>query len=165
MNSAIERLLSLRARDVMTRSVVELSANQTMSQAAFTLRQHEVTGAPVVDEQGRCVGIISATDFVRREATVEDEGNGHGGADLSEHMLSRQPGVPSYIGAMTCDLVRHYMSPAVQSIDEDATLPEIGRVMCEAHIHRVVVLDRRGVPVGIVSSLDVVSALVNAIEE
>lgn len=164
MNSAIERLLKLRARDVMTRSVVQVSANQTMSQAAATLRKHDVTGAPVVDEQGHCVGVISATDFVRRDATV-DECDDHHFGDPCTHMLSWGPGVPFHIETMEPDLVRHYMSPAVQSIDENATLPEIGRVMCGAHIHRVVVLDRHGDPVGVVSSLDLVSALVGAIEE
>jgi predicted transcriptional regulator len=56
--------LSLTASDLMSRSVLCLPHELSMRQAARLLAQHEVSGAPVTDSQGRCIGVISATDFL-----------------------------------------------------------------------------------------------------
>jgi CBS-domain-containing membrane protein len=61
--------------------------------------------------------------------------------------------------------VRTYMSPSVRSIDADATLIDAARAMCGKHVHRLPVLDARGKVVGLISSLDLVAAVVHAIEE
>ncbi len=45
MNSAIERLLSLRVADVMSSSVVKVSVNATLADAAALLVDNDITGA------------------------------------------------------------------------------------------------------------------------
>ena len=65
----------------------------------------------------------------------------------------------------TGDLVEDHMAPAVQAIRADEPLFNAVKMMCGQHIHRVPVLDGRGHLVGILSSLDVVAAVSNAIEE
>jgi CBS-domain-containing membrane protein len=144
MNSAIERLLSLRVADIMRRNVMTVSADATMTEAAQSFLCREVSGAPVVDQREQCVGILSAVDFVRREVQ-----------GCSGRAVSRNGE----------DHVRTYMSPAVQSIDDHATLIDAARAMCGKHIHRLPVLDREGSLVGVISSLDLVAAVVHAIEE
>jgi CBS domain-containing protein len=57
------------------------------------------------------------------------------------------------------------MSPSVWSIDADATLIDAARLMCGKHIHRLPVLNREGKVVGVISSLDLVAAMVHAVEE
>ena len=56
------------------------------------------------------------------------------------------------------------MASAEQSIAADASLLEAGRVMCAAHVHRIPVLDGERV-VGIVSTMDIVAAMVNVVDE
>lgn len=58
-------LLELTAEDLMSRDVVTIPQTASLRQAAHTLRQANVSGAPVVDEWGRCVGVLSASDFLR----------------------------------------------------------------------------------------------------
>jgi CBS domain-containing protein len=58
-------LLELTAEDIMSREVVTIPQTASLREAAHTLRQANVGGAAVVDEQGRCVGVISAFDFLR----------------------------------------------------------------------------------------------------
>ncbi|MCE9553988.1 MAG: CBS domain-containing protein [Planctomycetes bacterium] len=164
MNSAIERLLSLHVSDVMTRNVVQISAHQTMAEVAQLMVKYEISGAPVVDEQGRCVGILSSFDFAAREeaqcATTETP------CGKVQHVLVHErPDQAYHIEDVATDMVANFMSPAVQTVRPTATLMEAARVMCTAHIHRLVVLDGQGRPVGIVSSLDLVAALVKAVEE
>jgi CBS domain-containing membrane protein len=139
MNSAIERLLTLRVRDVMNRRVVQVASQQTMTEAAGTFLEHAISGAPVVDQANRCVGVLSATDFVKR----------HVGRSMDRSQ----------------EQVVQHMSSKVQSIAADEPLMAAARLMCKEHIHRLPVLDSDRRLQGMVTSLDIVAALVNAIEE
>src|ERR1700692_3517472 len=130
MNSAIERLLSLRVADFMRRDVVTVSVAATMAEAAESFLRYKVSGAPVVDERGHGAGVLSAADFVRREVQSPPRRMGNG--DLVED-------------------VRTDMSPSVRSIDADATLIDAARAMCGKHVHRLPVLDARGKVVGLIS--------------
>jgi IMP dehydrogenase len=136
MNSAIERLLTLRATDVMSKQVVRVWAHQAMSEAATIMLRQGISGAPVVNAEGQCVGVLSATDFVRYQ---------------------KEPGKDG--------LVRSHMSADVHSVPPDATLMDVARAMCGRHIHRLVVLDDHRHVVGVVTSLDLVAAMVNAVGE
>lgn len=162
MNSAIERLISLRVRDVMARDVVTVAANRTMSEAAETLRNYGISGVPVTDEMGRCVGVLSATDFVQDLLEIEGE-QPH--REITHELATHGPSGTIQVEEIAHDLVKRHMTPSVQTISENSTLIQAGRYMCEEHIHRLVVVNRQSRPVGIISSLDLVSALVHAVEE
>ena len=163
MNSAIERLLSLRVGDVMSENPVRLSAGATMAEAAETLQRHGVSGAPVIDDQGECVGVLTAVDFISQKIAVA--GQGAEGVDVENVLVQDKPGEPYHVETLSHDVVQNYMSEDVQSISRSATIIEAARGMCAAHIHRIVVLDEANHPVGLVSSLDLVAAMVKAIEE
>jgi CBS domain-containing protein len=165
MNSAIERLLSLRVADVMTKNVIRVSANQTMAEAAETFTERQISGAPVVDEHGRCVGVLSASDFVTREHKRGDTGAATPSRGRSHRLVQQAPEGPYTIEETINDLVSSHMSPTVQTIAEDATLLTAAREMCALHIHRLPVVDHHGYTIGVVTSLDIVAALVNVIEE
>lgn len=141
MNSAIERLTALRVRDVMTADPFCVPSVQSMDAAAEEFDRKNISGAPVVDQSGRCVGVLSATDFVRRQT-----GGSRNGAPEAESVAAHQ-------------------SPCVISTTVDETMLNAARIMCTNHVHRVIVLNASDVPVGVVTSLDVAAALINAIEE
>lgn len=164
MNSAIERLLGLRVVDVMNAPVAVVQENASMAEAAKILAENSVTGAPVVDVQGRCVGMLSTTDFALREAR-------HGSTSAPSLLNWQQQVVlgsdesPLHVESFHENRVGEHMSLAVQTINETATLINAGRVMCREHIHRLVIVDEESRPVGVVSSLDLVAAMIAAIEE
>jgi len=58
-------LLALTAADIMTRDVVRLPEAMTLRDAARLLLHNRIEGAPVVDAEGKCVGVLSAFDFLR----------------------------------------------------------------------------------------------------
>ncbi len=164
MNSAIERLLGLRVCDVMNSPVASVSENASLAEAAKLFATHEITGAPVVDVAGRCIGMISTTDFAMREhrlATAREQRSMGW-----EHTVAQDgPDESIHIRTIAEDLVREHMSPAVQTINHMASLVNAARVMCREHIHRLVIIDEDERPVGMVSSLDLVAAMVAAVEE
>jgi CBS-domain-containing membrane protein len=57
------------------------------------------------------------------------------------------------------------MSRQVRSVPDKAPLVEVARVMCDGHWHRVPVVDDGGALCGIISTMDVLAALVNAADE
>lgn len=143
MDSAVDRLLTLKVKDVMTRHVVCVGKDVTVYDAAELFVDKGISGAPVVDGEGRCVGVLSAIDYVRRE-----------------HLLhSDSPAQP--LGERVYD----QMSAGVRSVQPEQTLLTAARLMCEKHVHRLPVLNPDGKPVGLITSMDVVAALVNAIDE
>jgi CBS domain-containing protein len=58
-------LLALTAADLMSSDVVLLPEHISLREAARLLLQHQIGGAPVVDKDGRCVGVLTAIDFLR----------------------------------------------------------------------------------------------------
>src|SRR5205085_4995172 len=60
-------------RDVMTGDVVTLSPAMPVREIAALLQEKRVTGAPVVDEAGHVLGVVSELDLIgRRGATAAD---------------------------------------------------------------------------------------------
>ena len=158
------RLSTLSVSHAMRKGVVPVFANQTMTQAAVTLADNAISGAPVLDETGQCVGILSANDFVRREASLHDASRvGSRGSEYKLAVASDYQ--PLLLEETAGDLVAAHMSTGLQTIPPAATLAHAARIMCAAHVHRLPVVDEGGIPIGMLTSLDIVSALVNALEE
>lgn len=164
MNSAIERLLTLRVGDIMNTPVETIHENETMSSAAARLAERDISGVPVVDDCGRCVGMLTVTDFALREAR-------HQSPQLPDQ-FGWQVGVavgsetePLRLEEFSADRVGEHMSPAVQTVNASASLINAGRILCREHIHRLVIVDADGRPIGMITSLDLVAAMVAAVEE
>ena len=64
MTTFTKPLLALIADDLMTDSVTLIPREMSIQAAAHLLHQAKVSGAPVVDDVGRCVGVLSAGDFL-----------------------------------------------------------------------------------------------------
>ena len=57
------------------------------------------------------------------------------------------------------------MTSALQSVAMHAPLLAAAKIMNAQHVHRLVVLDEKEKPIGVVSTMDIVAAIVNAIDE
>ena len=163
MNSAIERLLSLRVNDVMNRNVVTVAVGTTMAEAARLLRAKDISGAPVVNSQGTCVGVLSNTDFAVRESVRT--GSKQGPSETDTVLVRTSPDEDYREETLWDDSVETHMSPIIQTLSPQAPLMNAARTMCDQHIHRLIILDDDHRAVGIVTSLDIVAAMVAAIEE
>ena len=116
---------------------------------------------PVVEFFGRRwvgAGIPGAADYLRRDSPDSEESSASEG-----HSLVRDEADSLQIVAED-DAVSRYMASAVQSIAANASLLDAARAMCGAHIHHLPVIENERV-VGIVSTMDIVAAVVNAVDE
>lgn len=164
MGEVLERLRTLRVRDVMSAGAVSVDQSESLGSAATVMIKRPVSGLPVVDDAGRCVGMLTAFDFVRRYAAERDEERA--ALDGDEIRLPRGSAEePLEIESAGVDTVGGNMSSGVQTVAKEATLLDAAREMCAAHIHRLPVVDARGNVEGILTSLDIVASVVNAAEE
>jgi CBS-domain-containing membrane protein len=163
MVTSLDRLRSLRVADAMNRQVVPIAADQTMRQAAAVFKEHQISGAPVVDHSGRCVGMLSAADFV----SPSDSGDADDASPRTSEgaALRRAPDGRWEVHDLSSDRVSARMTSAVQSVAAGTSLVDAARIMCSQHIHRLPVLDAEGHPRGMLTSLDIVAALVQAVDE
>lgn len=123
--------------DLMTPDPVRVQSHASLAEAARLLDHHHVHGLPVVDESGALVGVVSQTDMLR--------------ARTSEHLWASWRGLQ----------VRHLMSAPALTVSADASLTDAAARMEENQVHRLVVVDDDGVsPIGIVSTSDLVRAMV-----
>jgi CBS domain-containing protein len=65
MSATDQSLQALSAGDLMTRSIIRLTQEMPLRDAARLLFHNQVSGAPVVNREGRCIGFLSTTDFLR----------------------------------------------------------------------------------------------------
>jgi CBS domain-containing protein len=123
----------LTIRDIMSNDLQTVAVESSAEDAAGLLKRRHIGSAPARDAEGNLVGVISRSDIVDPAPRAWIKGQATVG-DL-----------------MTPDVISLYASdPAMAAIDE----------MCRHDVHRIVVLDEESQPAGIVSSMDVVRALV-----
>src|SRR5262249_8998573 len=146
-----KRLFSLTAADVMSRELVLVPQEMSLQGAARLLSRARVSGAPVVDHNGRCLGVLSTTDFLH---WVE---NGNTRQRPNETMFHAwqiyvQDAAPS-------DPVKRFMTDDPVVATANTKIGTVAQMMIDARIHRVIVVDRNERPIGIVSSTDILAAV------
>ena len=78
MQTNNKHLTALKAGDLMSREVVTIRQGMSMWEAADLLIKNQVSGAPIVDGNGKCVGVLSAADFMRAAREDADACRGSG---------------------------------------------------------------------------------------
>lgn len=162
MGSAKDSLRQTKVEDVMSRDVITISASQSMTDAARILFEGKIGGAPVVDEMGHCVGVLTSNDFVRLEKDRESICSLGSAGNVQEMIVDRGGSVQ--IVSHPYGEISDMMSPAVQTIAPDVTLDHAISVMIGEQVHRLIVLDETNRPVGVLSTSDVLSKLLELSE-
>ena len=153
--------MAVRARDVMQTSVATVQPDTPLAQVARFFVDEGIHGAPVVDEIERLVGVVSVTDLLR--AVEEMHGSGAATAvyfrDVLEYSGPDWSSAPQDFQDRLEQLTAaDVMQTSVVTVGEDATVPEIAKLMRANGIHRVLVT-RGDMLVGIISALDLVGLL------
>jgi len=153
---ALKPFVTLTAADLMSRDVVTIPQHFSLQKAAHLLSNANVSGAPVIDARGVCVGVISATDFIHL-ADVERPMVEHCDKECfcSEWQVLDVENLPA-------DEVCSFMTPDPVTVGPTTGITELARMMLDAHIHRVIVVDAMRRPIGVVSSTDILAAVAYA---
>jgi CBS domain-containing protein len=126
----------MRVADLMTIDPITVAVDATIEEAEELLRQYHISGLPVVDDDGRLVGVISQTDLLYLAAPTVQA--------LIRHR-------PSGIR------VGEIMSTPPVTIDTSESIRTAACVMEDGRLHRLVAVDARGRPIGVLSAMDFVA--------
>jgi len=145
----------MKAQDVMTTNVATVSPNNSVRQAAKVMLARRVSGLPVVDDEGRLVGLISEGDLLRRSELGSGPTVTRAGPPLSSDERAR-----AYVKSNAWR-VDDVMSRDLVVVEEEASLSRVAALMEEHSIKRLPVV-RGGALVGIVSRANLLRAIVAA---
>jgi len=152
MIPTMNSLISMCAGEIMSADMVMIPREMSLPGAARLLARGRVTGAPVVDAEGHCIGVLSPADFVH---WVEDE---HRPTEQADPMCSAWQIPESETGPGS--RVESVMNKNPVRVSPETRIPELARRMFEAHVHRVIVVDTISQkPLGVVSSMDILAVL------
>lgn len=145
----------LTAKDIMQRYVLTVDPQMTVQEVMQLFLDRQITGAPVVNEDDRLVGVISQTDLLRhqRKAAPAAQAPAYYHESDGEVLVSHLR-----IEAPTSTRVQEIMTPATFMTEEDTPVREMARFMLRRHVHRIIVT-RDGKLAGIVTSMDLLRAL------
>jgi CBS domain-containing protein len=126
-------LHSVAVKDYMSASLVTFTPDMNVLRAIHTMIEHRISGAPVVDERGNLVGLLSEQDCLK----VALDAGYHG----------------EYGG-----LVSEYMTREVRTVDADTSILEVAKLFLQEQLRRYPVMEGNRL-VGQVSRRDVLKAL------
>lgn len=152
----------ITAADLMNPDVLTVPDDMTVRELASFLVENDITGAPVEDDAGHLVGVVSVFDIARLVGEDADDFELDDPEETAAGNGATDPdGLDEDAGDDGDDLlVEDIMTPDVWSVPEDATVPEVASLMLKEHLHRLVVV-REDEPVGIISTSDLLGLLMD----
>ncbi|MBZ5496769.1 MAG: CBS domain-containing protein [Acidobacteriia bacterium] len=156
MDPIVPEAEEYHVRDIMTRAVIKVGPETSVSEIARLMAEHHASGLPVVDEEDRVLGVVTDLDLVVRNtrfklpafftllnATIYFESAGHIRERL-HHMLGTT--------------AREIMSEPPITITADATIEELAEIMLGRHVNPIPVIEE-GRLIGIVSRYDIIRSM------
>ncbi len=145
----------------MTRDPVVLSPTMTLEQAAERFVQHQISGAPVVDERGRLVGILSESDILTHLRHLAEDTLGKRYLTNRVHSLDLlaflgerdHQAVEAVYQQLRASKVSDVMTRHVRSVKPTDSLEAVAAAMIEHDVNRLPVVDVNRV-VGIITRAD-----------
>lgn len=130
----------LTADELMSRNPLSLRDNATVEEAVKFLTDRAVSGAPVINESGRPIGVISRTDLLIHERERRRHAGEVDTSDLTP--------------------VSELMTPIVFTARPDDSARKVMEQMVALNVHRLFVVDSAEVLIGVITPLDVLRKLV-----
>lgn len=149
----------LTVKDIMTTEVITLSPDTDIVQAANILLENRINGAPVLDEEGRIVGILCQSDLVAQQKkiplptvfTLLD----------SYISLTSSKQLEKEVRKIAAWTVSDAMTPNPVTIQSDTSIETVAALMVDSKFHTLPVMEGKKM-VGIIGKADLLRTLVSA---
>ncbi|MDH6514791.1 CBS domain-containing protein [Streptomyces sp. SAI-135] len=134
--------------DVMTHTVIAVGRDAPFKEIVELIDQWKVSALPVLEGEGRVIGVVSEADLLPKEEFRDTEEG-----DLAERAKA---------GGLIAD---ELMSTPAVTVHADASLAEAARIMARRHVKRLPVVDGVGLLQGVVSRGDLLKVFLRGDEE
>ncbi len=147
----------LVAREIMTDRVITVTPETKVSELARILATENIGGAPVVDGEGRLLGVVTESDLIDQTKKV------HIPTVVaildSLIFLERPDRMEKDIRKIAGTVVGDIYTPNPVTVSEETPLDEIATIMAKKHVHTLPVM-RGGELVGVIGKGDIIKTLI-----
>ncbi|MFJ9643500.1 CBS domain-containing protein [Streptomyces sp. NPDC101206] len=137
--------------DVMTHTAIAIGREASYKQIVELMQEWKVSAVPVLEGEGRVVGVVSEADLLHKEEFRREE-----------PLLPDQLEEASKAGGV---LAEDLMSSPAVTVHAEATLAEAARIMARKHVKRLPVVNGVGILEGVVSRSDLLKVFLRPDEE
>jgi CBS domain-containing protein len=149
------------ARDVMQSRVVTVSPDAPLHAVRRVFVEEGIHGAPVVDEEGRVLGVITSMDLLRAASEERDAPPSEPAyfrSDLDLHAFDWNRAPEDFLERVADVVASDVMTTEILTVGPDTPVAGVARALRENAVHRVLVVED-GELRGIVSAMDLVALL------
>lgn len=153
---------NLIAKDIMNPSIISVEEDFSVHELANFFTDKMISGAPVVNKDGKLVGVVSLSDIVRnderRTAIVTDKKESDYYLSGWEDNLNSDEIQELHLEEDDSLTVRNIMTPLIFKVEETELISTMSDIMIGGRIHRLLVTRDEKV-VGIITTLDMLKAI------
>lgn len=145
----------LKAKDIMTKEVITVKPETTLEELARLLMKQQISGAPVVDDNGKIIGIVTENDLISKNSRL------HIPTILrlfDAYIPLGTSKMESDIRKMAASTVEDICTKEIITVDKEASVEYIATIMTEKRIHILPVV-REGKLVGIIGKKDLIKGI------
>lgn len=146
------------AKEIMTKNVITVKPEMAVKDLAGLMAEKDIGGAPVVDADGKIVGIVTESDLIMQDARLQYPTYIHlldGFIYWPSSAAKFNEEFKKALGATVGDI----MTVDIATAGEDSTVEDLATLMIEKEIGRIPIIDSEGKVTGIVTKHDVVTAI------
>lgn len=146
----------LSAKDIMSGEVATVGLDTPISEVARIFHERGVSGAPVVDDEGRLIGIITESDLIdqNKKLHIPTVVAIFDAVIYLDSLKQFEKELQKMLGSKVKDVY----TKNVTSVNSDTLINEIASIMAERHFHTLPVVDGEKI-VGIVGKDDIVKTM------
>ncbi|KEQ19577.1 CBS domain-containing protein [Endozoicomonas numazuensis] len=154
-------LQTVTAEQIMTPGVMTIPCDWSVERLARFLTDKSISGAPVVDQSGRLMGVVTLSDIVRHAGSGTADINrrdDHFYQTMTDTNLSDEDLSAFHEAIDQAVLVDDIMTPMVFEVSPKTPLLNVAEAMVRGRIHRVLVTEHHQLK-GIISALDLLKVM------
>lgn len=148
----------LLAKNIMVKKVITINKKASVEKLSELLLKNKISGVPVVDDDGKLVGIATEGDLIIKDSDLHfpryfkllDS------IIYLESLNKFKRNLKKYLGTKVGDI----MTEKVRTVSDDTPVREVANMMIRNNINRVPVLNSKGDITGIITRADIVKSMV-----
>lgn len=148
----------LTAKDIMTQNIFSVRKETSVTELAHLLTSHNISGVPVLDENGKVVAVVTENDLIDQSKklhiptviTILD----------SVFYLENPDKMEAEMKKMAATTVAEICSGPPKTISPETGIDEIATIMAEQNVHTLPVIDK-GKITGIIGKKDIIKTLIS----
>ncbi len=149
----------MKVREIMTAEILSVSPHISAKEALDFLFKHRISGLPVIDANGKLVGMFTEKDVLKSVLPSYIEKVGKFVYDEDPKSTKRK------MAGLAGIKVSQIMRKEVITLNEETSLCEVARIMLTQNTRRIPIVDKQGKIKGIIAREDIVKAFAKEVQD